>query len=152
MIRTAITLTALAALTLTLGCAGSARQVQVQGADGALVQLAGEWSGDYKGIDSGRNGVIKFDLGVGRHTAEGEVLMYTENQLEPRALRIKFVKVDDGRISGRIAPYVDPQCACEVETEFLGDVRGDVIDGTFVTKIAALNLEQTGMWSVTRQN
>jgi hypothetical protein len=147
--RTIITL--VSALLLS-ACAASANQVNVKGADKDIVLLAGEWSGDYKGLDSGREGKIVFNLTLGRHTAEGEVLMYAKDRNEPRALKIQFVKVDDNRISGRVGPYVDPQCACEVETEFLGDVEGDVIDGTFVTRIAALNVEQAGRWSVQRND
>jgi hypothetical protein len=149
LIRTAIILSA--ALLFT-ACATTGSSVQVKGTDTELVQLAGEWSGDYQGLESGREGQITFNLSLGRHTASGEVLMYAKDSQQPRALPIRFVQVDDGRVSGKIGPYVDPACNCEVETEFLGDVEGNVIDGTFVTRIAALSREQTGLWSVTRHN
>jgi hypothetical protein len=133
-------------------CATANSTVQVKGKDVELVQLAGEWTGDYKGIESGREGRITFNLSLGRHTADGEVLMYPANSDQARPLPIQFVQVDDGRVSGKIGPYQDPACKCEVETEFLGDLQGDVIDGTFVTRIAALSREQTGLWSVSRSN
>lgn len=149
MIRTA---TLLSAAFIISACATTGSTVQVKGKDTELVQLAGEWTGDYKGIESGREGRITFNLGLGRHTADGEVLMYAKDSDQARPLPIQFVQVEDGRITGKIGPYVDPACKCEVETEFLGDLEGNVIDGTFVTRIAALSREQTGLWSVTRNN
>ncbi len=140
----------LAAIFLVAGCLGGG-QIQVKGPDAQIARLSGEWQGNYKGTDSGREGTIKFNLGLGRHTAKGEVLMYAKGSNEPAQLPIEFVRVAGGKVSGKVGPYIDPQCACQVETEFLGDVNGNQIDGTFVTRIEALNLEQSGMWSVARQ-
>ncbi|HUH03369.1 MAG TPA: hypothetical protein VML75_15335 [Kofleriaceae bacterium] len=146
------TATLLTAAFMFSACATTGSTVQVKGKDVEIVELAGEWTGDYKGIESGREGRITFNLGLGRHTADGEVLMYAANSDQAHSLPIQFVQVDDGRVSGKIGPYLDPACKCEVETEFLGDLHGDVIDGTFVTRIASLSSEQTGLWSVSRND
>ncbi len=140
----------LAAAFVLAGCLGGS-QIQVKGPDAQLAALSGAWLGNYKGTDSGREGTIKFDLGLGRHTAKGQILMYAKGRNEPAQLQIEFVQVAAGKVSGKVGPYTDPQCACQVETEFLGDVDGNHIDGTFVTRIEELNLEQSGMWSVSRQ-
>ena len=44
---------------------------------------------------------------------------------------------------------MDPRCKCQVETQFNGELSGDVIDGTYTTHIAGMN--HTGHWSVYRK-
>lgn len=133
---------------MTLGavaCGGAAQQVEMKGADGELAQIAGDWEGSYTGTDSGRTGPVSFSLELGRHTADGTVLMGGETPL-----KIQFVAVEGGQVSGKIAPYTDPRCSCEVETEFVGTVVGDAITGSFVTRVQGQ--EQRGEWSVTRKS
>jgi hypothetical protein len=125
-------------------CGGSQQDVAVKGTDDELVRLAGDWEGDYKGIESGRSGTVKFSLQLGRHVAEGEVFM---NNATP--LKIEFIAVKAGQVKGTIAPYTDPNCSCQVETSFLGNVTGDQITGSFETKVSGQ--VQTGSWSVTRK-
>jgi hypothetical protein len=127
-------------------CGGANTQVEVKGGDPDLASLAGNWEGNYQGQESGRTGTIKFALELGRHTADGEVFMGGSNT----PLQISFVAVQKGQISGKIQPYTDPSCTCQVETEFLGDVVGNIIDGTFTTKVVANGVEQHGTWKVTR--
>ncbi|MFN2566944.1 MAG: hypothetical protein ABR499_18250 [Gemmatimonadaceae bacterium] len=64
-------------------------------------------------------------------------------------LRVAFVRVAAGQVSGMLEPYVAPDCQCQVTTSFTGTVQGDVIEGTFVTRGAA-GLEQSGRWRVSR--
>jgi hypothetical protein len=137
----------LAAASSLVACASSPTQVEMKGGDTDLAQLAGEWEGSYNGIDSGRSGPVSFKLQLGRHTADGTVLMGGATPL-----KIQFVAVEDGRISGKIDPYTDPTCACEVQTEFTGTVSAGVITGSFTTKVAGMDVEQHGEWSVTRKS
>ena len=148
----AITLTTLLALTGLVGCASSGSAVHVKGPTGDLVRLAGEWEGSYEGKQSQRVGTIVFDLGAGRHSAEGQVYMYTtpDKTGTPTALKIRFVSVSENQVTGKIEPYMDPRCNCQVETEFNGELSGDVIDGTYTTHIAGT--DQTGRWSVYRKD
>ena len=156
MIRTLslVAVLALGSLAVAGGCASTNPQIPVNGEDPQITRLAGEWLGDYRGLESGREGTIEFDLGVGRHTAEGQVMMKPAGATGAGVpLRIKFVQVMDGRINGKIEPYMDPQCSCKVETEFFGDLRGDRIHGEFVTRaLGNPNAEQFGLWSVSRSD
>ena len=136
----------LIALTILVACGGTQKEVAVQGNDLDLARVAGDWEGDYKGNESGREGPVTFSLQVGSHTAEGQVMM---NGATP--LKIEFVKVKHGEVKGTIAPYTDPTCKCEVETTFLGTLGDGVINGSFETKVSATNQVQSGTWSVTRK-
>lgn len=138
---------ALGTSSLLAACAGSPSQVEMKGGETDLAQLAGDWEGSYSGIDSGRSGPVSFSLQLGRHTADGTVLMGGATPL-----RIQFVAVEDGRISGKIDPYTDPSCSCEVQTEFTGTVSAGQIIGSFTTKVAGMDVEQHGEWSVTRKS
>ena len=67
-------------------------------------------------------------------------------------LNIEFVRVANGEISGRIAPYPDPrEPDGTLETEFVGRVSGDTIKGTFVTHSNRGVAPQHGTWSVRRK-
>jgi hypothetical protein len=134
------------ALALLVGCGASQKEVAVQGNDLDLARVAGDWEGEYKGVESGRTGPVSFSLQVGSHTAEGQVVMGGATPL-----KIEFVKIKRNEVKGTIAPYVDPRCSCEVQTSFLGTLGEDEIDGTFETKISATGQTQTGSWSVTRK-
>lgn len=128
-----------------VACAGSQREVAVQGTDNELIKLAGNWQGDYQGNESGRSGPITFDLRLGQHSAEGEVRMGGTTPL-----KIEFVTVKDSQVRGTIAPYTDPACSCQVETTFLGTRTGDEIAGRFDSKLGATGQTQTGSWQVKR--
>jgi hypothetical protein len=136
-----------AVLAMSLGaCAASATNIPMKGKDTDVVQLAGEWEGSYTGTDSGRTGDIRFHLGMGRHTADGEVIFGATGM----PLKVSFVQVANGQVSGTMAPYKDPVCECEVETEFFGTVDGDQIDGTFTSHVTSMNMTQRGSWKVVR--
>lgn len=144
----ALLLTAILGMT---GACASGNSVYVKGETNDVVQLSGDWEGKYEGVDSGRAGTIEFSLGVGRHSADGQVLMYPDGSWkEPTPLSITFVKVEDGSVSGTIDPYVDPACQCEVKTEFTGVVVDDAIRGEFTTKLVGKDMQQTGNWHVER--
>ena len=159
---------------MAAGCGGSSSQFEVKGEERTKVGLAGDWKGSYVGIDSGRKGEISFRIVVGRHTADGEVLMFpagfdaaggadaaadaaaSAGARKPQPLQVSFAEVaDDGTVKGTMEPYTDPQCACQVTTEFNGVLEGDRIEGTFSTQAVdeALKdkIDQKGRWWVERQ-
>ena len=132
-------------LLFVVACAGSQKEVTMQGSDLDIARVAGEWQGEYKGEDSGRSGPVSFSLEVGSHIAEGTVMM------GPKPLKIEFVKVNRNEVKGTIAPYTDPQCSCEVETSFLGTLSDDSIYGTFESRLSSTGQLQAGTWSVQRK-
>lgn len=134
-------------------CGGAAQSVPVRGSDEDISMLAGRWEGSYQGTDSGREGSVSLDLALGHHVAEGQVLMYPTGAGPEKAqpLGIKFVQMKKGEISGKIGPYTDPACSCSVETEFVGTVAGDNIDGTFTTHGVGTAITQTGRWQAVRK-
>jgi hypothetical protein len=134
------------AFALLAACGGGQKEVAVQGSDKDLVNIAGDWAGEYKGTESGRSGPVSFSLQVGSHIAEGQVLMGGATPL-----KIEFIKAKSGQIQGTIAPYTDPNCSCQVETTFLGTLRENAIDGTFESKLGGTGKTQTGTWEVTRK-
>jgi hypothetical protein len=136
----------LLATSVLVGCGGGNSEVAMKGGDIDLARIAGDWQGNYKGIESGREGPITFSLAMGHHTADGTVLMGGSTPI-----KIQFVGIAHDKLSGKIAPYTDPSCSCQVQTEFLGDVGASgTIEGTFTTTVIGKGLEQHGTWSVKR--
>ena len=136
---------------------GSARDVAA---------LAGRWEGAYSSGATGRAGSISFTLTADGDSAFGDVVMIPRGfgrplqpldrpvgAPAPRAavLTINFVRVTGGRVAGTLAPYADPETGARLFTTFEGDVRGDVIEGTYTTRAAGATDEQTGQWKVTRR-
>lgn len=148
MVRFVVVVVAL----LYAACGGSSSQIEVKGEESRIDGLAGLWEGTYVGVDSGRTGTIRFDLTVGRHTADGEVVMFPGGDASKGTpLRVRFVEVkEDDTVRGRIEPYTDPSCSCSVATEFTGTLTGDAIEGTFTTRVVDSDQTQTGQWSVRR--
>jgi hypothetical protein len=142
----------IAALTLAVSaCAASSSSVPVKGPQEQVLQLAGDWEGSFEGTESGRRGEIRFALTAGRHIASGQVVMFVEEAAQ-EPLDIEFVEIADGQVTGKIEPYLEPKCDCQVVTEFLGDVVGDYIDGTYVTRGLDRPVEQRGSWTMQRKN
>ncbi len=133
------------AASILVACGGGNSEVAMKGGDLDLARIAGDWQGNYKGTESGREGPITFSLALGHHIADGTVLMGGATPL-----KIQVIGVAHDKLSGKIAPYTDPSCSCQVQTEFLGDVVNDAIDGTFTTTVIGKNIEQHGTWSVKR--
>ena len=132
-------------LAMLTACGGGGAEVAVKGGDVELASLAGDWQGNYKGTESGREGPVTFSLAVGSHTADGTVLMGGTNPL-----KIQFVAFAQGKISGKIDPYTDPSCQCQVRTDFTGTRDHNQIDGTFTTTVVGKPVEQHGTWTVQR--
>jgi hypothetical protein len=142
-----VTKTLFVALSLSLAaCGGAVSSIEMKGGDTDVASLAGEWEGSYTGIETGRSGPVKFSLTLGRHTANGTVLM------DGTPLQVEFVSVEDGSIAGKMDPYQEPSCTCQVQTEFTGTVIGDAITGSYTTTVVgAPDKQMHGEWSVARK-
>lgn len=154
----------LAACWSIAACLYQPAAVRLQGSHVDLAALGGRWVGEYTGEQSGRNGTILFRLIAAQDSAYGDVLMIAGGKLPqgatapestlPRGtsqlLRIAFVRVNGRHVSGAMEPYMDPACECTVHTTFFGTLRGDQIEGTYVTRFPG-GREQSGSWHVQRR-
>jgi hypothetical protein len=131
--------------------------------------LVGEWHGEYESPSTKRAGSIVFFLVAGEDHAHGDVLMIPSGSSEPygrspgsaervaarrgpELLTIRFVHVENGLISGSLDPYWDPDCECEVQTSFEGELRGDRIIGTVTALSGRPGAGRwTGWWEVHRK-
>jgi hypothetical protein len=132
-----------------VGCAAPVKSVPVRGGVEATALFAGEWRGDFQDENEQRHGTISFLFEMGRHTAEGEVLMVPPGAPQPLALAIEYLKVEHSRVSGKLESYTDPACNCQVETEFSGDLSGDFIVGTYAVRSQS-GQERVGEWTAQR--
>jgi len=155
-------------LPLALGaCAASRAPVPLVGASGDVSALTGEWTGDYSSAESGRSGSITFTLRAAGDSAFGDVIMipaawgrplmpYRQQNAagsqspETTVLTIRFVRVQQGHVSGTLDPYADPQTGARLLTTFSGEVNGNSIAGTYTTRLPSGDT-QTGRWSVQRR-
>ena len=117
-----------------------------------------------------RRGLIEFTLSAGDEQASGDVTMIAESTRAPyrpyppgdprlspidapytQRLTIRFVRADQGQISGTIASYWDPDRACQASATFLGSAQPRLIEGTFVSTCQDGVRQLHGKWRVTRQ-
>jgi hypothetical protein len=150
---------------LLSGCALRHESVPVAGSPADIAAMAGEWTGTYETLEGGdRSGEIMFSLGPGRDTATGYVIMNFITEPRPRTLHgypapihqsdrlsIAFVRASDGRVTGQLEPYIDPNCGCRLRTTFVGRLRRDRIDGTFRSEHLDSGGITTGEWRVRRK-
>jgi hypothetical protein len=165
--RTRPTQLAVLLAALSAGCGSAPGPVPVVATTNELAQLAGEWQGHYDSPVVDRHGSITFRLEAGRDTAYGDVTMIPRGWTRPlgpvedpaaaahdapipEVLEIRFVRVEDGVISGTMEPYQDPDCGCAVYTTFEGELKGDVIEGTF-TAHPSHGAPYKGSWMVQRE-
>jgi hypothetical protein len=157
---------AVAALVLG-GCAGNPAPVTVAGTPRDLAALAGEWNGEYNSAQTGRSGSIAFRLRAGTDSAWGDVVMVPAGAREPmqphrdhegrdattatQVLTIRFVQIVGGTVNGVLDPYQDPECGCAVYTTFVGRVRGDRVEGEFVSRHSGHGGTFGGRWSAQRR-
>lgn len=146
-------------------CANNPPAVLIDAKPADIERLAGRWKGSYEGGHQGRRGIIEFVLQAGEDHAHGEVVMIASGATEAyrpwretapaqgsdlELLKIRFVAIEDGAVSGQLEPYRDPACDCRADTRFRGVRQGSVIEGTFVT-YAAVGGPTYGKWRVRRQ-
>jgi len=157
---------AVAAVVGGWGCASRPAPVPVLGDPADLRALAGEWEGEYSSRETGRSGSIVFTLTAGRDSAAGDVVMTPAMPTSPapgertgarpsaaaaaQVLTITFVRATGDSVSGALAPYTSPDCACSLTTTFVGRLHGDAIEGTFTTRGEGVPGAQPGRWKVTR--
>ncbi len=154
----------LAAVVLSPACAYQGTPVPVAG-DTRI--LAGDWEGTYLSEQSGRAGNILFRLKAGTDSAWGDVLMVparSEQAIVPPAqpspewrrtptqvLRISFVRCEEGKVTGSLDPYNDPDTGELLHTVFEGRLRGNEFRGTFSTSSGDRAHVVAGTWSVKRR-
>jgi hypothetical protein len=154
-----------AALLLGASCAFQGTPVPITG-ETAL--LEGDWEGTYSSRETGRTGSILFRLVAGTDSAYGDVLMIPSRpeamsmpsapQIPeafpkmPRALAISFVRCEDGEVTGRLDPYLDPDTGERVYTTFEGRLRDNEFRGTFTSLYPGSGHRVTGTWFVKRVN
>ncbi|HEY0305364.1 MAG TPA: hypothetical protein VGC44_10330 [Longimicrobiales bacterium] len=152
-----------ALLGLTIcACATVPRKVPVAGNTAAL---AGKWEGEFRSADGMRAGSIMFTLRAGQDSAYGDVLMVPnewsrqhnpqEGRAEsphphPELLAISFVRVFGNHVRGTLEPYRDPVCGCALNTVFEGELKGDVINGTYRSLHVDTRETRNGTWLVRR--
>jgi hypothetical protein len=151
---------------LVLACAPRNPVPVIAPAD-ELARLAGDWDGHYRGDDNGRSGSIDFRLMPGRDTAFGEVVMIPagwDQAVEPvhgrqwdasglpnpTSLGIAFVRLDDGKVSGLLDPYRDPECGCQLTTTFEGKLVGDTLLGRYSSHHHESGATTGGSWEAVR--
>src|SRR5256886_2208574 len=122
------TLHAALAAVVTACAAAHQPAVPLAGTARDVAALAGQWEGSYASAATGRSGSISFTLSANGDSAFGDVVMIPRGWVrplqawdrpgsagpvgaQPRAsvLTINFVRVAGGRVSGRLAPYADPE-------------------------------------------
>lgn len=173
--RKALIITVVISLAFLLTSCGSTEPgpVQVIAAPEDLAPLAGEWIGTYDSRATGRSGSITFHFTENPEGAHGDVLMIPKQDVihdrdrnpsqypaaphgmmsSASVLSIEFVRVATGQISGKIAPYPDPDVpGATLETHFTGRVSGDWIEGTFVTYSDYGVSPRRGTWRVHRKS
>lgn len=166
-------LLAVVAFSTALGvgaCAGNPPPVPVYASRADWEILSGHWRGTYSTSVPDRRGLIDFTLSAGDQQASGDVMMIAEGTRVPyrpyppgdprlapidapytQLLTIKFVRADQGRISGTIASYWDPDRSCQASATFLGSAQARVIDGTFTSTCEDGIRQLQGTWRVTRE-
>lgn len=156
---------AVACTALLMACGGSQTPVPVVGREVDISRMAGQWTGDYSSVETGRSGTIVFTLSAGSDTATGDVVMtprfnagaqVAQNPAptppQPaQSIDIKFVRVTGGQVSGSLAPYTDPTCNCPLHTTFVGRLVGDTLSGTYSSRHENANDVQQGRWRVVRK-
>lgn len=165
--KVAAAFSVLALLTLA-ACESQRAAIPVVAEPERLASLVGEWHGEYASPATGSSGSIVFYLAPGDDHAHGDVQMIPSTVSSsnrpsarsatdpvrpgPQILTIRFVQAKGGQISGMLDRYEDPDCDCEVRTTFTGEIKGDRMEGTFVSLSGHPGVGRTtGWWAVIRR-
>lgn len=148
-------------------CSQTPSPVPISGEPADIAALEGEWVGEYHALgQSGRSGTILFRLEAGADTAHGDVLMHIAgretaevlpytgdpwvNVPRDRILTVTFVRAAGGTVFGRLDPYNDPVCGCEMKTTFTGRIKGNLIEGNYTSEHVNGGDRIEGRWRVSR--
>ena len=168
--RAALSLIILFLGSVSAGCASRPSRIALEASPRDFQALVGTWRGSYNN-SPGRHGLIDFSLDSTTATAYGDVFMMADDAKEAYAsyrgtppggdpgiagnrrqiLSIRFVRIEDGRLQGTLAPYWDPDRGCEALATFYGRIESSAIEGTFVSVCDNAVLTRQGRWRVTRQ-
>lgn len=157
---------AIALVALLGACRLQPAPVPIPGSPAELAALAGNWSGEYSHIQSGRSGTITLSITLGKDTAYGDFVMipwrgqplmaadaatpaHRLHAPAPDVMRIAFVRGIQGAVEGLLEPYTAPECGCIVSTVFQGTVNGNTVQGQYVAT-GSNGLRLSGNWSVQR--
>jgi hypothetical protein len=66
-------------------------------------------------------------------------------------LHIRFVRAEGGIVNGRLEPYRDPQCGCQLTTVFRGMLKGDTLSGSFRSWHEEMQRWTEGTWRTVRK-
>lgn len=157
------------ALMVLTACAWKRTPVPIISDNGSAALLVGTWSGEYSSAETGRSGSITFDMASEKDTAYCDVVMVpkvrtlqaatreqpgvqvVQAELFPQPLKVRFIRLGEGRVSGTLDPYLDPDCSCPVKTTFEGRITSaNTIEGTFITSGTGVQTS-SGTWKVNRQ-
>jgi hypothetical protein len=165
MTREKYAVMALAALAAVTGCVAPGTPVPVAG---DVQVLAGEWEGSYSSVETGRSGSIVFRLKAGTDSAFGDVVMVPARadlppagaapvadqpmRQMPRVINISFVRCAEGDVTGLLEPYQDPDTGQRIFTRFQGRLKGNTLEGTFVSVYEGSGNRTSGTWLVARRD
>ena len=152
---------------LIAGCGSySAPPVQLAGDPASMGALRGTWHGTFRNTQLRRRGQVDFRMKADADSAFGEVVMYTDSPSQPiwnrpttgpsgthevsTWLRIRFVRVEGGLVSGEMEPFFEPRCQCYTTARFVGRLHGTKIDGSYTTRSADGRFESSGSWEAER--
>ena len=141
--------------------------VHVVGDETAMQSLAGTWHGTFRNPQLLRKGKIDFRMSAAADSAFGEVSMYMDTPSQPiwlkpqppggpaasptpSWLRIRFVRIEQGYVSGEMEPMFEPRCNCFTVSRFIGRLRGSIIDGSYTSRSDDGRWESSGSWHVER--
>ena len=153
---------------LLASCSAMPPPIPMVGPASHVSALSGTWSGEYSSSETGRRGSIYFTLAAGSDTAFGDVQMRpgmtrrfsgdrerSGPQLDvpvlPVPISIAFVIAGDDSVYGALQPYEDPTSGGGLVTCFSGRLRGERIEGLYVTRNTSTRESTTGEWRVRRQ-
>jgi hypothetical protein len=162
MKRPVVTVLAIAIAAASIaGCTSRPPNIAMTSSDFDLNPLVGEWRGNYTNPGAGRSGTIAFILRAGESAASGNVVMIPHGAdsslsspaaVDRSVLKVSFVRKEGNKVVGRLDPFRDPNCACQVITTFEGAfIDSRTIEGTFATvPVEAGHPTTGGTWKVTR--
>ena len=147
-----------------ISACATGRMIVLQGEPSSLTFLAGEWDGTFSNPENAMQGSLWFALIAGEDHAHGDVRMTPKDrlsynrfdpregshQLEPTTyLDIRWVRVADFKVEGKLEPFMDPLCGCRAETTFYGTLGDNRLDGTYTTRLADGTM-RSGYWRAVR--